>query len=94
MTQQIQLHVLEFLFSFLKSLNSYNQQHAPSVKIVLRLRPRKGEGRVRSRSTCETLVIGQFFRRARDFPPNAEKKNFMPSTTCSKVSREINISVF
>ena len=51
-------------------------QHAPSVKIVLRLRPRKGEGRVRSRSTNETLVIGQFFRRARDFPPNAEKKTF------------------
>ena len=45
---------------------------------MLRLRPRKGEGRVQSRSTCETLVIGQFFRRARDFPPNAEKKILCP----------------
>ena len=37
-------------------------------------RPRKGEGQVRSRFACEAPVIGQFLRRAREFPPNAEKK--------------------
>ena len=67
MTYQIQLYILEFLFSFLKLF----LQHAPCV---LRSRPGKGQSPARSRSACETLVIGQFLRRARDFPPNAEKK--------------------
>ena len=68
--------------------------YAPSVKIVLRLRPRKGEGRVRSRSTCETLVIGQFFRRARDFPPNAEKKILCPQQPVQKSPEKLTFQYF
>ena len=68
----------------MKSLNSYNMLR---LLKSLRLRPRKGEGRVRSRSTSETLVIGQFFRRARDFPPNAEKKFYALSNLFKSLPR-------